>query len=339
MILGLLAVSRRPVFLFSNMNAYNLFFQRLKDNLPEELVSKVRQKSDAVFSAPSHGDFDRWLEAVEDMPDIRPESVDFSGDFAAANAKIAAEEQLKISRSLKQLHPWRKGPFDIFGVHIDAEWKSSLKWERIKDKISSLSGRKVLDVGSGNGYYGYRMLAGGAELVLGLDPTLLFVAQFLALNKYFDSSRNFVLPLGIDDFPKDSEAFDTVFSMGVLYHRRDALEHLNSLAGHLRKGGEVVLETLIIDSREDVIFAPKGRYAKMRNVWNLASPSVIMRWLENAGLKNVSMIDKTPTTSKEQRKTDWMSFESLDDFLDPQDKTKTIEGHQAPIRAAFTASK
>ncbi|WP_161488048.1 tRNA 5-methoxyuridine(34)/uridine 5-oxyacetic acid(34) synthase CmoB [Sedimentisphaera cyanobacteriorum] len=321
------------------MNAYNRFFNRLAESLPSDLVSRVRRKSDSVFQQPGHGDFDRWLEAVHNMPDIKPESMDFSSDAVTASGKISQEDKENICSSLKQLHPWRKGPFDIFGVHIDAEWKSSLKWARIKDKISSLTGRKVLDVGSGNGYYGYRMLAGGAEFVLGLDPTLLFAAQFLALNKYFDSSRNFVLPLGIDDFPMDSEAFNTVFSMGVLYHRRDALKHLNSLAGNLCPGGEIVLETLIIDSQEDAVFAPQGRYAKMRNVWNLASPSVIMRWLENAGLKNVSMIDKTPTTSQEQRKTDWMRFESLNDFLNPQDKSKTIEGHQAPIRAAFIGSK
>ena len=45
------------------------------------------------------------------------------------------------------------------------------------------------------------------------------------------------------------------------------------------------------------------------------------------------------TTTEEQRKTELMITESLEDFLDPTDPTKTIEGYQAPTRAVFIAHK
>jgi tRNA (mo5U34)-methyltransferase len=49
------------------------------------------------------------------------------------------------------------------------------------------------------------------------------------------------------------------------------------------------------------------------------------------------MVDISTTSIEEQRSTDWMTFESLEDFLDPNDHSKTIEGHPAPTRAVFLA--
>ena len=45
------------------------------------------------------------------------------------------------------------------------------------------------------------------------------------------------------------------------------------------------------------------------------------------------------TTLEEQRKTDWLENESLIDFLDPKDHSKTTEGYQAPTRAVILANK
>jgi tRNA (mo5U34)-methyltransferase len=49
------------------------------------------------------------------------------------------------------------------------------------------------------------------------------------------------------------------------------------------------------------------------------------------------MVDISTTSIEEQRSTEWMKFESLKDFLDPEDPSKTVEGHPAPIRAVFVA--
>ena len=45
------------------------------------------------------------------------------------------------------------------------------------------------------------------------------------------------------------------------------------------------------------------------------------------------------TSVEEQRATDWMTYQSLKDFLDPNDPTKTIEGYPAPMRATLIATK
>ncbi|MBR9800034.1 MAG: DUF1698 domain-containing protein, partial [Gammaproteobacteria bacterium] len=41
----------------------------------------------------------------------------------------------------------------------------------------------------------------------------------------------------------------------------------------------------------------------------------------------------------EQRATDWMTYHSLSDFLDPADPSLTREGHPAPRRAVLIATR
>jgi tRNA (mo5U34)-methyltransferase len=233
-----------------------------------------------------------------------------------------------------ELHPWRKGPLQLAGVAVDTEWRSDWKWNRLKDHVG-LQDHAVLDIGCGNGYFGLRMLAQGARLVVGVDPTLVFVMQWLAMKKLCPGLDNFVLPLGIEDLPEDCPAFDTVFSMGVLYHRRDPLEHLERLSSLTRPGGQVVLETLVLDSQRREILEPAGRYARMRNVHAVPSLPVLLEWLGQAGLDDARVLDVAPTTTAEQRRTEWMTFESLAQCLDPHDPSLTVEGYPAPVRAAL----
>ncbi|MDX8407697.1 MAG: tRNA 5-methoxyuridine(34)/uridine 5-oxyacetic acid(34) synthase CmoB, partial [Mariprofundaceae bacterium] len=236
------------------------------------------------------------------------------------------------------LHPWRKGPFDFFGIHIDTEWRSDWKWNRLKDAITPLTGRQVLDVGCGSGYHAWRMLGDGAAKVVAIDPTLLFAMQFHACQRYIADARLQFWPIGIDDLPDGMASFDTVFSMGILYHRRSPIDHLLQLKGLLRPGGELVLETLIVEGGPDSCLIPNGRYAKMRNVWFIPSIAMLETWLMRAGLSDIRVIDVSPTSVNEQRSTEWMRFESLPDFLDQANPALTIEGHPAPVRAILRAN-
>ena len=287
-----------------------------------------------------HGDLPGWYELLRQLPAIQPSSCDLGSDCLRIGTEddCSDAQRAQLEQQLLQLHPWRKGPFCLFGIHIDTEWRSDWKWNRIAPHID-LTGRRVLDVGCGNGYYGWRMVAAGAAMVLGVDPTLRYVMQYAALRHFIGSTPNFVLPLTLEALPPQSDAFDTVFSMGVLYHRRDHMEHLHRLQAHLRPGGQLILEGLVIPADAGDLLLPAGRYAKMKNVHALPSCATLASWLEQAGYTDVRRLDVTPTTTDEQRRTRWMTFESLTDFLDPQQPDKTVEGHPAPLRAVFSATR
>ncbi len=299
-----------------------------------EDVLRERQ-SDAA-----HGDMPRWRAAVAGLPAVHVAGAALDRDIVALPAEpLSSAGQQDIREQLLQLCPWRKGPFNIGGVHIDTEWRSDLKWRRVQDAISPLADRRVLDVGCGNGYYALRMLGAGARCVIGIDPTLLFVMQFAALQRFMPELPVHVLPLRCEELPAGTPAFDTVFSMGVLYHRRTPLEHLRELRDQLVSDGELVLETLVLPGSEPLAWTPPDRYARMRNVWLLPTVAELTTWLERGGFRDVRCADLTQTSVTEQRTTEWMPFESLADALDPNDPDRTIEGWPAPLRAILIARK
>lgn len=297
------------------------------------------QQIDNGLSHKRYGDLARWQKCVQALPDIQGDILTLNDSQVGASSTTALDESTmeQLHDALMGLHPWRKGPYNLFGVHIDTEWRSDWKWDRLATQIAPLKDRRVLDVGCGSGYHCWRMLGDGAAEIIGIDPTPLFVTQFSALQKYMQQDNIWILPVGIQDVPKKLQAFDTVFSMGILYHRRSPIDHLQDLKDCLRPGGQLVLETLVIEGELGDTLVPEGRYARMGNVWFLPSCDTLLAWLTKMGFVDAALIDVTITSTEEQRSTDWMRFHSLSDFLDPEDSSKSIEGHPAPRRAIITA--
>lgn len=293
----------------------------------------------AGLSLKRYGDLPRWLEVLDALPDLPVSSrtLDASRVGADCDPPLGASEREMLRETLQGLHPWRKGPFELFGVHIDTEWRSDWKWDRIVSHLDNLQGRRILDVGCGSGYHCWRMAGAGATEVIGIDPTPLFVVQFWALQKYLHQPDVWVLPLGIEQVPPKLKAFDTVFSMGVLYHRRSPMDHLQELRDCLRPGGQLVLETLVIEGELGATLVPEGRYARMGNVWFLPSAETLLSWLRKTGFSEPSLVDVSVTSTDEQRATEWMRFHSLANFLDPDNRELTVEGYPAPRRAVVTA--
>jgi len=311
-------------------------------DLSNYLTKAVQQK----MADYTHGELEEWKELLKALPAINTDDIDFThnvkvGSTRELEQQLNPEQIESLILELKKLHPWRKGPFEFFGINIDTEWRSDWKWDRLLPHISPLKNRTILDVGCGNGYHCWRMLGQQAKLILGIDPSQKFLAQFSIIKKYLGKQPVHLLPLGIEDMPENqlTSGFDTVFSMGVLYHRKSPINHLMELKNLIAKNGELVLETLVIDGDENQVLVPQGRYAQMRNVWFIPSAKALQLWLKKSGFNNVRCVDINQTSLDEQRATEWMHFHSLENYLDADNKELTIEGYPAPKRALFIASK
>ena len=311
---------------------FTVNFSPLYEAIPE--WHTLDESLATCFSSARHGDYERWQSAVQDLPDLNVDKVKLS-DTVTLEGAATFSQITELEAALRKLHPWRKGPFELFGVKIDSEWRSDWKWQRVVPHLDALTDRRILDVGCGNGYFGWRMLEAHAQLVVGVDPTLIFCMQHQAINRYLKSVQNWVIPLPFEQVPVVQ--FDTVFSMGVVYHRREPQQHVHRLYTFTQPGGQLVLESLVVETKESLV--PGDRYAHMRNVWVIPSITELTQWVSSAGYVDIDVVDVTATTPDEQRSTPWMRFDSLPEALHPDNPLHTAEGYPAPVRAVVVGRK
>ena len=317
---------------------FNDFLKHCAQSQLADLCEKLLDLAQQSFCV-KNANIAKWRKALEAIQTQPKGILQYKNPYLSIDANKINKNTLE--QALKQLRPWRKGPYKIANLTLDSEWRGDMKWHRLMPHIKPLQGRSVLDVGAGNGYFTYLMALSGAKLALGIEPFLLFNYQFQAIYSLINNPPNaFVLPLRLEQMP-NAAVFDTVFSMGVLYHQKEHIAHLQKLKKMLANAGQLVLETLVIDAQHGQQIIPKHRYAKMRNVYCLPSIETLQTWLFDAGFNDVKLADVSQTTVEEQHATHWIgdNAQSLKDFLHPNNANLTIEGLPAPKRALFICHK
>ena len=307
---------------------FKLFFN---DSSLQKIADKCLRISLDAFNV-NNGNIPKWTIALEELNALPKGKMELNEPYIKLDQSGINTEI--ITTALKRLLPWRKGPFMFNSLKLESEWQGGLKWQRLQNHITPLKNRRVLDVGAGNGYFTLRMAIEGASKALGIEPFLLFNYQYAAIKSLSNSKINaMLLPIRLEEMPKLA-IFDSVFSMGVLYHQRDHMQHLSQLMEMMAPDAELILETLVVEGPNGYSLIPEGRYAQMRNVHCLPSIETLKSWLVKANFKNIKIIDINKTTPEEQRKSEWIgdNAASLEDFLDPSDSSLTKEGHPAPTR-------
>jgi tRNA (mo5U34)-methyltransferase len=266
-------------------------------------------------------------EALAGLPDIRTEVT--LNDTVTLTSEEPVDNEL-IESVARMMMPWRKGPFDLFGLFIDTEWKSYIKYNLLRPHFN-LKDRRVADIGCNNGYYLFRMQEDAPVKLVGFDPSAVYKTQFDFINHFARTDIAYEL-LGVEHLPFYEEKFDTIFCLGVLYHRSDPVMMLKALYKGLEKGGEVILDTFMIDGDEEICLTPAGSYSKIPNIYFVPTIKALENWCRRAGFVTFDVLEISATTPDEQRKTEWIEGQSLEDFLDPDDSSKTVEGYPAPKR-------
>jgi tRNA (mo5U34)-methyltransferase len=292
---------------------------------------------------------DRWLdwknikpmrEALDKIKQIDTSNFDIKFDdwiVIGDNNSLSTNEQNILYESAKALIPWRKGPFSLCGLEINSEWQSNKKYNLLRPYFN-LKNKCVADVGCNNGYYMFRMLEDSPRKLVGFDPSAIFRTQFDFVNHFVKSDIKYEM-LGVEHIEYYETKFDFIFMLGVLYHRSDPISALKSLNKSLNKNGEIIVDSFIIDGEDEVCLVPHNRYAMIPNVYFIPTVNCFKNWLNRAGFTDINVLEITTTDDKEQRVTPWTFGMSLDDFRDPKDYTKTIEGYPAPKRVYLKAKK
>ena len=278
-----------------------------------------------------------YQEAIKNLPSYDEVTISLSDkvEIEIPNLSIAQAEQIKQTAQL--MKPWRKGPFQINDLFIDTEWQSQIKYNLLEPHFN-LKDKIVGDIGCNNGYYLFRMLTHEPKKLIGFDPSAIYYSQFQFINHFIKSDIVYEL-LGVEHVEFYEHKFDTLFCLGVLYHRSDPVAMLKSLFKGLNKGGELILDTFMIDGEGEMCLTPKDRYSKIPNIYFVPTINALTNWCHRAGFESVDILETVVTDHNEQRKTEWIDGQSLEDFLDPNDETKTVEGYPAPKRVYIKAIK
>ncbi len=304
----------------------------------EEILSLRRENRKKLLSRKKG--FLSYRTAYESVSGLRASSLDLTGDVVRIGEEkdISPEERQRVHEVLRGFMPWRKGPFQVFGIDIDAEWQSFRKWDRLKSVLPDLNGKIIADVGCNNGYYMFRMAHHKPLAVIGFEPYHHHYFTFRTLNS-FAGLRNLHLELlGVEHMTLFEESFDVVFLMGVIYHRISPVEMLRDVRKSMKPGGTLILESQAIPGDDPVALFPAERYAKVPGTYFVPTAACVKNWLTRTGFTDVEIFCSHPMNNTEQRRTDWMVFESYDDFIDPENTSLTIEGYPAPLRIFVKAT-
>ncbi len=278
-----------------------------------------------------------YQEAIKALPEFTTVEVALGDRVSVDIEDLSRELEEQIKKTALLMKPWRKGPFEINDLFIDSEWQSQIKYNLLEPHFD-LKDKIVGDIGCNNGYYLFRMLSHKPKKLIGFDPSAIYYSQFQFLDHFIKSDIVYEL-LGVEHVEFYEHKFDTLFCLGVLYHRSDPVAMLKSLFKGLNKGGELILDTFMIDGEEEMCLTPKDRYSKIPNIYFVPTVNALKNWCLRAGFESVEVLETMVTESNEQRKTEWIDTQSLEDFLDPNDPTKTVEGYPAPKRVYIKAMK
>lgn len=245
---------------------------------------------------------------------------------------LSAAEHLRLQGVLDAFRPWKKGPYELFGQVIDSEWRSDVKWDRVMPALGSIKGEVIADIGCHNGYFMYRMLAEGAKQVVGFEPMPINAYNHAILQEFFPLPQIAFELFGVEHIDLFPETFDTIFCMGILYHHTDPIGLLRKMKKALKPKGRLVIDCQGIPGEDALSLTPSGRYAGASGVWYLPTLKALETWVKRSGYSQQRCIFSEALSPDEQRPTPWADVKSLADFLDPSDRTKTIEGYPAPYR-------
>ncbi len=302
-------------------------------------VRRLHEEKQSWINQAKKG-FLRYRLPLQELQHLQASTLDLTGDVVRIGRRsdLSKTDHDRVLKLMRTFMPWRKGPFSVFDIDIDAEWQSQRKWDRLLPQIPNLQDKVVADIGCNNGYYMFRMAPFSPKLVLGFEPYVQHYYTFTALNSFAGLDNLFVDLLGIEHLPLFRRCFDVIFCLGILYHRPSPIDALRDLYRALKPGGCLLIESQAISGDQPMALFPEKTYAKVPGTWFVPTASCLHNWLARAGFKEIKCFCLHPMSSEEQRKTDWMVFESYQDFIDKQNPGLTIEGYPAPQRVFFKAT-
>jgi len=125
------------------MNYYDALYPQLAAMGQEQWAEQLQTTLSKELLLERYGDMPEWLRALEGLQELQPSRIDLLDSVTIGSSsdlgRISREELID---KLQAFHPWRKGPYSLFGVEIETEWRSDWKWARLLPHSQPLAGSR-----------------------------------------------------------------------------------------------------------------------------------------------------------------------------------------------------
>jgi tRNA (mo5U34)-methyltransferase len=148
----------------------------------------------------------------------------------------------EIQRTVDAVHHWHHIIHFPHGIVSPGAYDPRHLFDRLA--LPDLRGKRVLDVGTRDGFFAFACEKLGAEVVA-IDHTDPANTGFLASRKILGSSVEYVQANVYTLEPDQLGSFDVILFLGVLYHLRHPLLALDRLRALSR--GHIYVESLVCD--------------------------------------------------------------------------------------------
>ena len=136
------------------------------------------------------------------------------------------------------------------GTHLRYQEPNRYTWqypERVIKALKLESGMKVADLGSGTGYFTFRLAeavgATGKVFAIDIDEEMIASIDKQAVAKQMENVKTIK---AVEHDPLIPEKVDLIFSVNAYHHLKDRTAYFKSAARYLKPGGRIA----IIDFRE-----------------------------------------------------------------------------------------
>ncbi|MGB3536360.1 MAG: tRNA 5-methoxyuridine(34)/uridine 5-oxyacetic acid(34) synthase CmoB [Microcoleaceae cyanobacterium] len=303
----------------------------------DEIISIRQHRQSRLFESRTQP----YYQAVQAIQHLETNNIDLSDAVIkiGKTQELSSEDKQQLHQSLTAFCPWKKGPFELFGTLIDAEWRSDWKWQRILPHITSLKHRKIADIGCHNGYFMFRMAHQQPDCVIGFEPYAKHFWNFQLIQNIIQQKTLHFELLGVEHIDLYPNFFDTIFCLGILYHHTDPISLLRKMYNALSPRGEIIIDCQGIPGELPIALTPRKRYANARGIWFLPTQTCLENWIARSGFNQIKCFFAEPLSTQEQRRTPWANIDSLEQFIDPKNPSLTLEGYPAPWRYYIIAHK
>lgn len=168
---------------------------------------------------------------------------------------------------------------ELAKIFDSSERDSWQKPDLVINFLGDISGKTVVDVGSGSGYFSFRLVEAGANVIAAdVDPDFLRMIKEKQEKYNIEQGRLTTKLIENSELNINSNSADIVFLVNVYHHISDRVEYFSNVNSKLKQDGKIV----IVDFYKKTLPIGPSKSHKI-------SKEIVLKELDTAGFQKIDV--------------------------------------------------